>query len=156
MLCLVPMSFLVSCAGFVLVLCYSGRSAECLRGGAYCTSALCPYCPFEWMDQVVDARFSSCRYVDCVVSSERQCLCDSRCDISGIDEVPCLIAIATDGMDDCRNMMPGKGQAEHSTMPAMNQSLPVRLMRNLAAEALVYIRYMVVILCAYISFRYLR
>lgn len=108
------------------------------------------------MDQVVDARFSSCRYVDCVVSSERQCLCDSRCDISGIDEVPCLIAIATDGMDDCRNMMPGKGQAEHSTMPAMNQSLPVRLMRNLAAEALVYIRYMVVILCAYISFRYLR
>ena len=72
------------------------------------------------MDQVVDACFSSCRYVDCVVSGERQCLYDSRCDISGIDEVPCLISIAIDGMDDCREMITGKGQVEHSTMLAMN------------------------------------
>lgn len=70
------------------------------------------------MDQVVDAYFSSCRYIDCVVSSERQCLYDSRCDISGIDEVPCLISIATDGMDDCREMMPGKEQVESSTILA--------------------------------------
>ena len=85
-----------------------------------------------------------------------QCLYDNRCDISGIDEVPYLISIATDSMDDCRDMMPRKEQVEHSTIPAMNQSLPVRLMRNLTAGALVYIRYMVVMLCAYISFRYLR
>lgn len=107
------------------------------------------------MDQVIDACFSSCRYVDCVVSGERQCLYDSRCDISDIDEVPRLIAIATDGMDDCRKMMPGKGQVECSTMLAVNQPLPVRLIGNLAG-ALVYIRYMVGMLCAYISFRYSR
>ena len=53
-----------------------------------------------------------------MVSSERQCLYDSRCDISGIDEIPCLIAITTDGMDDCRKMMPGKGQVEYSTILA--------------------------------------
>jgi len=100
---------------------------------------LVSYGPFEGMDQAVDACFSSCRYVDCVVSSVRQCLYDSRCDISGIDEVPYLISIAIDGMDDCRKMMPVKGQAEHSTMPAMNQSLPVRLMRNLAARADLFI-----------------
>lgn len=87
------------------------------RGDAYCTSALCPYCPFEGSDQVVDAYFSSCRYVNCVVSGERQCLYDSRCDISGIDEVPCLIAIATDGMDDCRDMMPGKDIFYHILIP---------------------------------------
>ena len=79
---------------------------------------LVSYGPFEGMDQAVDACFSSCRYVDCVVSSERQCLYDSRCDISGIDEVPCLISIATDGMDDCREMMPGKEQVESSTILA--------------------------------------
>ena len=88
------------------------------------------------MNQVVDACFSSCRYVDCVVSVEGQCLYDGRYDISDIDEVPYLISIATDGMDDCREMITGKGQVEHSTMLAKNQSLPVRLMRNLATGAL--------------------
>lgn len=48
------------------------------------------------MDQVVDACFSSCRYVDRVVVCEGQCLYDSRCDVSSVDEVPCLIAITTD------------------------------------------------------------
>ena len=93
-----------------------------VSGAGWCVLhfGLVSYGPFEGSDQVVDARFSSCQYVDCVVSSERQCLYDSRCDISGIDEVPCLIAITTDGMDNCREMMPGKGQVEHSTMLAMN------------------------------------
>lgn len=91
------------------------------------------------MDQVVDACFSSCRYVDYVVSGEGQYLYDGRYDISGIDEVPCLISTATDGMDDCRKMIMGKGQVEHSTMLAKNQSLPVRLMRNLAAGADLFI-----------------
>ena len=117
---------------------------------------LMSYDSFEGLEQVVDACFSSCRYVDRMVSGEGQCLYNSRCDVSGVDEVPCLIAIAIDGMDDCRKMITGKGQVEHSTMLAVNQPLPVRLMRNLAAGALVYIRYMVVMLCAYISFRYLR
>ena len=117
---------------------------------------LVSYGPFEGSDQVVDARFGSCRYVDRVAACKGQCLYDSRCDVSGIDEVPCLISIVIDGMDDCRKMITGKGQVEHSTMLAMNQSLLVRLMKNLAAGALVYIRYMVVMLCAYISFRYLR
>ena len=76
------------------------------------------YCPFEGMDQVVDACFSSCRYIDCVVSGEGQCLYDGRYDISDIDEVPYLISIATDGMDDCREMMPGKEQVESSTILA--------------------------------------
>lgn len=154
MLCLVPMSFLVSCAGFVPVLHCSGRSAECLRGVLhFCLVSLLPvrmngtgrWCSFQ---------FLSIRWL-CGIRWE-QCLYDNRCDISGIDEVPYLISIATDSMDDCRDMMPGKEQVEHSTIPAMNQSLPVRLMRNLTAGALVYIRYMVVMLCAYISFRYLR
>ena len=88
------------------------------------------------MDQVVDACFSSCRYVDYVVSGEGQYLYDGRYDISGIDEVPCLISTATDGMDDCRKMIMGKGQVEHSTMLAKNQSLPVRLMRTAAGADL--------------------
>jgi hypothetical protein len=79
---------------------------------------LVSYGPFERMDQVVDACFSFCRYVDCAVSGERQCLDNSRCDISGIVEVPCLISTATDGMDDCRKMMPGKRQVEYSTILA--------------------------------------
>ena len=36
-------------------------------------------------------------------------------------------------------MIMGKGQVEHSTMLAKNQSLPVRLMRNLAAGADLFI-----------------
>ena len=91
-----------------------------VSGAGCCVLHFClvSYGPFEGMNQVVDARFSSCRYVDRMVSGKRQCLYDSRCDISGIDEVPCLISIATDGMDDCREMMPGKEQVESSTILA--------------------------------------
>lgn len=78
---------------------------------------LVSYGLFEGMDQVVDARFGSCRYVDRVIAREGLCLYDSRCDISGIDEVPYLIFIATDGMDDCRKMMPGKDIFHHILIP---------------------------------------
>lgn len=51
-LCLVPMSFLVSCAGFVPVLHCSGRSAGYLRGGVV-RIALLPCVPIarsnEWI-----------------------------------------------------------------------------------------------------------
>lgn len=57
---------------------------------------LVSYGPFEGSDQVVDARFSSCRYVDRVIAREGQCLYDSRCDVSGVDKIPRLIAIAID------------------------------------------------------------
>lgn len=129
MLCLVQCHFWFHVQGLYQFFVAQNGALD-ISGAGWCVLhfGLVAYGPFEGSDQIVDAYFSSCRYVDCVVSGERQCLYDSRCDISDIDEVPCLISTATGGMDDCRKMMPVKGQAEHSTMPAMNQPLPVRLM----------------------------